>query len=114
MPKVVVAASALSKWVLPPDAEPCQTRAPAIAPALTEGQIDVCVPSLWYFEPLSLAYDIADLFKFDTVVPVAFKIVASSPTEPGRQVPLPCRDALFCGAGTDKSRPRLQPRAPAR
>lgn len=43
-------------------------------------------------KPLSFVYDIADLFKFDTVVPVAFQIAAQNPREPGRKVRLACRD----------------------
>lgn len=44
-------------------------------------------------KPLSFVYDIADLYKFDTVVPVAFQIAAAAP--PGnleRAVRLACRD----------------------
>lgn len=44
-------------------------------------------------KPLSFVYDIADLYKFDTVVPVAFQIAATAP--PGnleRAVRLACRD----------------------
>jgi CRISPR-associated protein Cas1 len=43
-------------------------------------------------KPLSFVYDIADLFKFDTVVPVAFKIAAENPDNPERAVRLACRD----------------------
>lgn len=43
-------------------------------------------------KPLSFVYDIADLFKFDTVVPVAFQIAAKCPREPERKVRLACRD----------------------
>jgi CRISPR-associated protein Cas1 len=43
-------------------------------------------------KPLSFVYDIADLFKFETVVPVAFRIAARSPAEPEREVRLACRD----------------------
>jgi len=43
-------------------------------------------------KPLSFVYDIADLFKFDTVVPVAFQIAAQQPREPERKVRLACRD----------------------
>lgn len=43
-------------------------------------------------KPLSFVYDIADLFKFDTVVPVAFRIAAKSPRQPEREVRLACRD----------------------
>lgn len=43
-------------------------------------------------KPLSFVYDIADLFKFETVVPVAFHIASNTPREPERQVRLACRD----------------------
>jgi len=43
-------------------------------------------------KPLSFVYDIADLYKFDTIVPVAFQIAAQNPHEPGRKVRLACRD----------------------
>jgi len=45
-------------------------------------------------KPLSFVYDISDLFKFDTVVPVAFKIAGSKPREPERAVRLACRDVF--------------------
>ena len=43
-------------------------------------------------KPLSFVYDVADIYKFDTVVPVAFKIAASNPPNPERAVRLACRD----------------------
>lgn len=43
-------------------------------------------------KPLSFVYDVADIYKFDTVVPVAFKIAASTPPNPERMVRLECRD----------------------
>lgn len=44
-------------------------------------------------KPLSFVYDIADIYKFDTVVHVAFKVAASRPTgNPERAVRLGCRD----------------------
>lgn len=43
-------------------------------------------------KPLSFVYDIADIVKFDTVVPVAFKIAAKSPGIPERRVRHACRD----------------------
>lgn len=45
-------------------------------------------------KPQSFVYDIADVFKFETVVPVAFKIAARKPTNPERDVRLACRDAF--------------------
>jgi CRISP-associated protein Cas1 len=44
-------------------------------------------------KPLSFVYDIADVYKFETVVPVAFKVAASNPAgNPERAVRLACRD----------------------
>ncbi|WP_040500234.1 type I-E CRISPR-associated endonuclease Cas1e [Ideonella sp. B508-1] len=43
-------------------------------------------------KPLSFVYDVADLFKFETVVPLAFRIAAKAPPEPERAVRLACRD----------------------
>lgn len=45
-------------------------------------------------KPLSFVYDIADIVKFDTVVPSAFKIAAKNPNNPERKVRLACRDAF--------------------
>ena len=45
-------------------------------------------------KPLSFVYDIADLFKFDTVVPMAFKIAARSPSHPDKEVRHACRDVF--------------------
>lgn len=53
------------------------------------------VPSLGFIhwgKALSFVYDIADIFKFDTVVPLAFKIAAREPDDPAREVRLACRD----------------------
>jgi CRISPR-associated protein Cas1 len=43
-------------------------------------------------KPLSFVYDIADLFKFDDIVPHAFKIAAKNYPNPEREVRLMCRD----------------------
>lgn len=43
-------------------------------------------------KPLSFVYDIADLLKFETVVPLAFRIAAKAPVAPEREVRLACRD----------------------
>ncbi len=44
-------------------------------------------------KPLSFVYDMADIYKFETVVPIAFKVAASKPVgNPERAVRLGCRD----------------------
>ncbi|GAB6036467.1 type I-E CRISPR-associated endonuclease Cas1e [Fundidesulfovibrio butyratiphilus] len=45
-------------------------------------------------KPLSFVYDVADLFKFDTVVPVAFKVAADPPEDIEGAVRRGCRDAF--------------------
>lgn len=45
-------------------------------------------------KPLSFVYDVADVFKFDTVVPVAFQIAAKHPAQPDRAVRMACRDSF--------------------
>lgn len=43
-------------------------------------------------KPQSFVYDIADIFKFETVVPAAFNVAAMNPSNPEREVRLKCRD----------------------
>jgi CRISPR-associated protein Cas1 len=45
-------------------------------------------------KPQSFVYDIADIVKFETVVPVAFKIAATSPARPDRVVRIACRETF--------------------
>jgi CRISPR-associated protein Cas1 len=45
-----------------------------------------------YRKDTSFVYDIADIFKFETVVPVAFRIAAHKPSNPERDVRLACRE----------------------
>lgn len=43
-------------------------------------------------KPLSFVYDIADILKFDTVVPLAFKIASKNPYSPDKDVRIACRE----------------------
>lgn len=43
---------------------------------------------------LSFVYDIADLVKFDTVVPQAFRVASRHPADPERETRIACRDAF--------------------
>lgn len=45
-------------------------------------------------KPLSFVYDVADVYKFETVVPVAFKIASRNPHNAEQQVRLACRDVF--------------------
>jgi len=43
-------------------------------------------------KPLSFVYDVADVYKFETVVPVAFRVAARNSHSPEKEVRLGCRD----------------------
>ena len=45
-------------------------------------------------KPLSFVYDVADVYKFDTVVPLAFRIASHRPANPEQQVRIVCRDVF--------------------
>lgn len=45
-------------------------------------------------KPLSFVYDVADVYKFHTVVPVAFRVAASQQRNPEQSVRLGCRDVF--------------------
>jgi CRISPR-associated protein Cas1 len=45
-------------------------------------------------KPRSFVYDVADIFKFETVVPVAFRIASKKGCNPERDVRIACRDAF--------------------
>jgi predicted nucleic acid-binding protein len=47
---VVIDASVILKWVLPPEAEPDQSMALALSEAVIDGHVDVALSALWYFE----------------------------------------------------------------
>jgi CRISPR-associated protein Cas1 len=49
---------------------------------------------LHWGKPRSFVYDIADLFKFETVAPVAFETASRNPDNPERAVRIKCRDAF--------------------
>lgn len=59
-------------------------------------------------KPLSFVYDIADLFKFETVVPIAFKIAARKPHNPDREVRLACRDIFRTSNILEKIIPSIE------
>lgn len=45
-------------------------------------------------KPLSFVYDIADLFKFETVVPIAFKVASRECLDPARETRQYCRNSF--------------------
>ncbi len=77
----------------------CLSSATACLYGITEAAILAAgyAPAIGFIhtgKPQSFVYDIADIYKFDTVVPVAFRVAASNPHNPERQVRIACRDAF--------------------
>lgn len=59
-------------------------------------------------KPLSFVYDIADIFKFDSVVPIAFRIAGKKPHNPDREVRLACRDIFRSSRLLEKIIPTIE------
>ena len=59
-------------------------------------------------KPLSFVYDIADIFKFDSVVPLAFRIAGKKPHNPDREVRLACRDIFRSSHILEKIIPTIE------
>lgn len=59
-------------------------------------------------KPLSFVYDMADLVKFETVVPVAFEVAAASPRVVEREVRIRCRDSFRKTRLLDKMIPMIE------
>jgi CRISPR-associated protein Cas1 len=77
----------------------CMSSATACLYGITEAAVLAAgyAPAVGFIhtgKPLSFVYDIADLVKFETVVPVAFQIAARNPANPEREVRLACRDSF--------------------
>jgi CRISPR-associated protein Cas1 len=91
-------------------ANKCISAATSCLYGITEAAILAAgyAPAIGYLhtgKPLSFVYDIADIIKFETVVPAAFRIAAKKPQQPDRDVRLACRE-LF---RTNKTLQRLIP-----
>jgi CRISPR-associated protein Cas1 len=77
----------------------CLSAATACLYGITEAAILAAgyAPAIGFLhtgKPQSFVYDIADIVKFETVVPAAFKIAATNPSSPDRAVRIACRDAF--------------------
>lgn len=94
-----------AEWEASDDANRCLSAGTACLYGICEAAILAAgyAPAIGFLhrgKPLSFVYDIADLFKFETVVPVAFAVAArlaksdrsGGPLE--RQVRIGCRDAF--------------------
>jgi CRISPR-associated protein Cas1 len=88
-----------SAWDMSDTPNRCLSSATACLYGLTEAAILAAgyAPAIGFLhtgKPQSFVYDIADIYKFETVVPAAFAVAARRPVEPEREVRLACRDAF--------------------
>ncbi len=77
----------------------CLSAATACLYGLTEAAILAAgySPAIGFIhsgKPLSFVYDMADIYKFETVVPAAFKIASHPGPDAERRVRIACRDAF--------------------
>jgi len=75
----------------------CLSSATAALYGITEASVLAAgyAPAIGFLhtgKPLSFVYDIADLFKFETVVPAAFQTAAKNPNNPEQAVRYVCRE----------------------
>ncbi|MFQ5481038.1 MAG: type I-E CRISPR-associated endonuclease Cas1e [Thermodesulfobacteriota bacterium] len=86
-----------SKWTSGDIPNRCLSSATACLYGISEAAILAAgyAPAVGFIhtgKPQSFVYDVADIFKFDTVVPAAFRVAAKKPHNPERDVRLACRD----------------------
>ncbi|MDW7748738.1 type I-E CRISPR-associated endonuclease Cas1e [Halomonas sp.] len=88
-----------NQWKASDVANQCLSAATACLYGITEAAILAAgyAPAIGFLhtgKPQSFVYDIADIVKFETVVPAAFRVAARSPVAPEREVRIACRDAF--------------------
>jgi len=86
-----------TKWESGDIPNRCLSAATACLYGVTEAAILAAgyAPAIGFIhtgKPQSFVYDVADVFKFDTVVPAAFKVAAKHPKNPEMEVRHACRD----------------------
>lgn len=86
-----------AKWDVSDLPNRCLSSATAALYGVTEAAVLAAgyAPAVGFIhtgKPLSFVYDIADVYKFETVVPAAFKVAAMAPANAERAVRLACRD----------------------
>ncbi|MFC3284072.1 type I-E CRISPR-associated endonuclease Cas1e [Litchfieldella rifensis] len=88
-----------TQWDASDVANQCLSAATACLYGISEAAILAAgyAPAIGFLhtgKPKSFVYDIADIVKFETVVPAAFRVAARNPPMPEREVRIACRDAF--------------------
>ncbi|MGO9020533.1 MAG: type I-E CRISPR-associated endonuclease Cas1e [Syntrophobacteraceae bacterium] len=91
----------------------CLSSATACLYGITEAAILAAgyAPAIGFIhtgKPQSFVYDIADIFKFETVAPVAFRVAARKPGSPEREVRIGCRDSFRQSRLLDRIIPTIE------
>ena len=91
----------------------CLSSATACLYGITEAAILAAgyAPAIGFIhsgKPQSFVYDIADIFKFETVAPAAFRIATKKPGNPEREVRLACRDSFRQSRILDRIIPTIE------
>ncbi len=100
-------------WEAGDKANRCISAATACLYGITEAAILAAgyAPAIGFIhtgKPLSFVYDMADIFKFDTVVPLAFKVASEHMPEPDRVIRKECRKIFVQSKILDKLIPTIQ------
>lgn len=103
----------VKEWEKGDIANKCLSSATACLYGITEAAVLAAgySPAIGFIhtgKALSFVYDIADMYKFDTVVPVAFKIAAQAPFDAERAVRKECRRIFVQTKILDKLIPGIQ------
>lgn len=86
-------------WAKGDDINRCLSSATSCLYGITEAAILAAgyAPAVGFIhsgKPKSFVYDIADIFKFDTVVPIAFQVASKKTGNPEKEVRIRCRDVF--------------------
>lgn len=89
----------IHEWEAGDIANKCLSSATACLYGITEAAVLAAgyAPAIGFIhtgKPLSFVYDVADVFKFETVIPVAFQVAAQNPPNPEQSVRLNCRNVF--------------------
>ncbi len=90
---------------------PCRRPTPSSTGCATRPSFRPAIPPGWGFihtgKRLSFVYDVADLYKTEVTVPIAFRLAATDRHELERKVRLACRDAFHASRLMDRILPDI-------
>jgi CRISPR-associated protein Cas1 len=102
-----------NEWGSGDTANRCLSAATASLYGITEAAVLAAgyAPAIGFIhtgKPLSFVYDMADVVKFDTVVPVAFQVASQKPANQEQKVRIGCRDIFRSSKLLEKIIPLIE------